>query len=215
MNKKGLSAVAVMLTNILLVLIAVGIVYIVIDDIIEKRFGEEFKITNEVCEISITQNDLIRYAKDLALLNSYRLDFIEATNEKDKMKAKFYAEDSELIMNIKGRYETEVCKQEEVEEITKKIINPEWVDECTISLPNTTMRVSIVGGEAISEFTVNSKTIQNCDTLIPQFLEKKVSKQDLTTKWLEKNCNGYLCNANELKDCISYKCQDYLVEVIK
>lgn len=207
-NKKGVSENLIIFIICCLVLLTIGIVWKVVEKIIEP----EFKITKEKCInktiIMVEYNNCepnnftIKEEGRIPLVFAY-FSIIELVKE--------YCE-YDYILNTE-----EFCKQIKVDEVEYKIMNSEWMNECTIPLSNTSIMINI---------TIDGYIIEACYSLIPPSIDNNISKQDLNIEWLDDNCDckiieinnmeipcDYLKCSNREKACSQYKCNDYLVEV--
>jgi len=129
----------------------------------------EFKIYKEECYTDTTYQDLSRYNRDVARLNSYRLDLLEAKTELEKKKAELYIKDYDVKMFFE-KYETKICNQVEVEEITLDAKLCENIP-CAIAIHQD-----------------GTKSYAS------------ISKEDLTIKWFDENCGRECLESGETYD---------------
>ena len=228
MSKKGLSAVVSTLIIVLLFLVAIGIIWVVVDNILNY---EQFKITERVCEkqpnykyfdILCEDGTSGRYTEEGVLY------FLQQQTTKQN-----------CMVNISINYET-ICHEEEVDEIEIRKGNK------TIDVIRTTY---YLGGDLEKDkegfLSKNYICIKTRGRIFKQLLCISnnyifIDKKDLTTEWLVENAeciNPIMsCDISEKKfnnclekseesfiscrrsciqtDCSKYKLGNYTIEVI-
>ena len=123
-----------------------------------------------------------------------------------------------------------VCEQVEVDEIKYSFVNLSKIKECGITQENNSgvLIITVTDDSEIDKITQNNITIYMKDCKDSEVYPiKTISKQDLTTEWLDKNCEEIVISQSRCRDknkfpkptCETYyseyKCGNYTVEVIK
>lgn len=204
MNKKGLSTIIALLIMILLTLMAVAIIWIVIDNLISSEFPQ-YKITKEVCE-----NQEILIPDNLTLIGYTEEPFV----------SEFEVNISNPDFKVKYKFIGQVCETQEVDEIEIEegyyCVN---ISENEITLYE--IRYLPTYDEQMHDIYKTGKEMCEGSNLywikFPANINGVnvvingdiISKKDLTKEWLKENCGCLdkpygmsVCKWNVPDDCI-------------
>ena len=101
------------------------------------------------------------------------------------------------------------------------VLNTSKIDSCGIPQKSTSgvLIVSVGKSSEIERIDINNFTIHLNDCEDSKvYINKTISKEDLSLEWLEDNCETARCTACEDLECKNQKCDlyycgDYFVEV--